>query len=94
MARLKQKLEEETQRAAQGFDSRFERMIGIIRLLSLRWHTCQQLAGIFGVSCRTVERDLDLLYRTGFQLLYHGKGWGYSLEGKYHIPLKDRAEVE
>ncbi len=64
-------------------------MISIIRLLNLRWHTCQQLSVIFGVSVRTIERDIDLLYRSGFQLLYHGKGWGYSLDGKYSIPLRD-----
>jgi len=75
---------------ARGFDTRFERMIGIIRLLALRCHSCQQLADIFGVSCRTIERDLDLLYRTGFRLLYHGKGWGYSLDGGYKIPLRGK----
>jgi predicted DNA-binding transcriptional regulator YafY len=84
----KKKLEQETERATGGFDSRFERMIGLIRLLTLRWHTSPQLAEIFKVSKRTIERDVDLLYRSGFRLLYHGRGWGYSLEAGYHIPLR------
>ncbi|MBT9585086.1 HTH domain-containing protein [bacterium] len=87
--RVQEKLQQETERAAAGFDSRFERVIGIVRLLSIRWHTCQQLADIFGVSTRTIQRDLDLLYRTGFQLLFHGQRFGYSLEGRYEIPLRE-----
>lgn len=87
-----QKLEQETERVSGGFDSRFERMVGIIRLLALRWHTCPQLAEIFGVNKRTIQRDLDLLYRTGFKLLFHGPGWGYSLEAGYEIPLREPEE--
>lgn len=85
----KSKLQQETERATGGFDSRFERMIGVIRLLTLRWHTSPQLAEIFKVSTRTIERDVDLLYRSGFRLLYHGRGCGYSLEAVYHIPLRE-----
>ena len=88
-----QKLKKETERAAGGFDSRFERLIGIVRLLALRWHTCQQLSEIFQVSTRTIQRDIDLLYRTGFKLLFHGTRWGYSLEAGYQVPLRDPAEL-
>jgi predicted DNA-binding transcriptional regulator YafY len=83
------RIQRETERVTGGFDSRFERMIAIIRLLSLRWHTNPQLAKIFQVSIRTIERDIDLLYRSGFKLLYHGRGWGYSLDAGYKIPLRE-----
>jgi len=84
------KLERETFRASLGFDSRFERMIGIVRLLAIREHTTSELAEVFEVSVRTLERDIGLLGRTGFYLVNHGRGRGYSLQGRYSIPLKDR----
>lgn len=84
------KLARETFRASLGFDSRFERLIGIVRLLAIREHTTSELSEIFEVSVRTLERDIGLLGRTGFFLVNHGRGRGYSLEGRYLIPLKDR----
>lgn len=84
------KLEQETFRASLGFDSRFERLIGIIRLLALREHTTSELAEIFEVSVRTIERDIGLLERTGLHLVNQGRGRGYALQGRYSIPLRER----
>ncbi len=84
---MAKRLDQERLRASLGFDTRFERLIGMIRLLSLAPHTSSQLADIFEISVRTIERDLVLLSRTGFYLMK--KKTAYFLEKPCTIPLQD-----
>jgi predicted DNA-binding transcriptional regulator YafY len=78
---------------ARDYDKRIFRLLSILNKLNAgRKVSCRELAGDFNVSLRTVQRDLEILDRTGFLLTSPEKGvWAFT-EGFFLRKIKLTAE--
>ncbi|BDG29855.1 hypothetical protein TthSNM76_20650 (plasmid) [Thermus thermophilus] len=54
--------------------SKAERFLSLVERLSLRPHRVSELAQLYGVSVRTVERDLEALSHAGYRIEQLGRG--------------------
>ena len=74
--------------------NRIDRLLGLILFLqSRRYATAADMAGHFGLSVRTIYRDIRALGEAGVPILAEA-GVGYSLLKGYHLPPVNFTEEE